>query len=93
MRRKSRRTERSARKQQHHILFHLPCNYAEKFVQYFAVLITSRRLNVKKKLVVIHLHVRNVGRGTRWCSWLRHCAESRKVAGLNPDGQLKFSLT
>jgi hypothetical protein len=23
--------------------------------------------------------------GTRWCSWLRHCATSRKVAGSIPD--------
>jgi hypothetical protein len=25
-------------------------------------------------------------RGTEWCSWLRHCATSRKVAGSIPDG-------
>jgi hypothetical protein len=25
-------------------------------------------------------------RGTRWRSWLRHCATSRKVAGSVPDG-------
>jgi hypothetical protein len=25
-------------------------------------------------------------RGTRWRSWLRHCATSRKVAGSIPDG-------
>jgi hypothetical protein len=24
--------------------------------------------------------------GTRWCSWLRHRATSRKVAGSIPDG-------
>ena len=23
---------------------------------------------------------------TRWCTWLRHCATSRKVAGSIPDG-------
>jgi hypothetical protein len=23
-------------------------------------------------------------KGTRWCSWLRHCATSRKVAGSIP---------
>ena len=28
----------------------------------------------------------NVSRGTRWRSWLRHCATSRKVAGSIPDG-------
>ena len=26
------------------------------------------------------------GGGTRWRSWLRHCATSRKVAGSIPDG-------
>jgi hypothetical protein len=25
-------------------------------------------------------------RGMRWRNWLRHCATSRKVAGLIPDG-------
>jgi hypothetical protein len=25
-------------------------------------------------------------RVTRWCSWLRHCTTSRKVAGSIPDG-------
>ena len=25
-------------------------------------------------------------RATRWCSWLTHCATSRKVAGSIPDG-------
>jgi hypothetical protein len=24
--------------------------------------------------------------GTRWCSWLRHCATCWKVAGSIPDG-------
>jgi len=24
--------------------------------------------------------------GTWWCSWLRHCATRRKVAGSIPDG-------
>jgi hypothetical protein len=28
----------------------------------------------------------NSVRGTRWCSWLRHCATSRTVAGSNPGG-------
>jgi len=32
--------------------------------------------------------------GTRWRSWLRHCATSRKVAGSIPDGVSGFfSLT
>jgi hypothetical protein len=29
---------------------------------------------------------------TRWCSWLRHCAISRKVAGLIPDGVRSLNL-
>jgi hypothetical protein len=27
--------------------------------------------------------------GTRWCSWLRHCATNRKVAESNPDGVIR----
>jgi hypothetical protein len=32
------------------------------------------------------VYVLGGGGGTRWCSWLRHCATSRKVAGSIPDG-------
>jgi hypothetical protein len=28
--------------------------------------------------------------GTRWRSWLRHCATSRKVAGSIPDGVIEI---
>ena len=28
--------------------------------------------------------------GTRWRSWLRHCATNRKVAGSIPDGVIGF---
>ena len=28
--------------------------------------------------------------GTRWCSWLRHCATSRKVAGSIADGVIRL---
>jgi hypothetical protein len=31
-------------------------------------------------------------RGTRWRSWLRHCATSRKVAGSIPDGVIEIFL-
>ena len=35
-----------------------------------------------------------MGRGTRWRSWLGHCATSQKVAGSIPDGVIEiFSLT
>jgi hypothetical protein len=30
-------------------------------------------------------HLVSGGGGTRWCSWVRHCATSRKVAGSIPD--------
>jgi len=30
------------------------------------------------------------GKGTRWHSWLGHCATSRKVADLVPDGVVGF---
>ena len=28
--------------------------------------------------------------GTRWRSWLRHCATSRKVVGSIPDGVIRI---
>jgi len=34
--------------------------------------------------------VKMVSGGTRWRSWLRHCATSRKVAGSIPDGVIEF---
>jgi len=38
----------------------------------------------------ISLHTRQ--HCTRWCSWLRRCAISRKVAGSIPDGVIGFFL-
>jgi len=29
--------------------------------------------------------------GTLWCSWLRHCATSRKISGSIPDGVIGIS--
>ena len=40
-------------------------------------------LNVR--CLFCYFQVRHPRRGTRWCSWLRHCATSRKVAGSIPD--------
>jgi hypothetical protein len=37
---------------------------------------------------IYNSHTRTVG--TRWCSWLRHCATSRKVAVSIPDGLIKI---
>ena len=40
------------------------------------------------------LHLTPIYMGTRWSSWLRHCATSGKVAGSIPDGVIgNFSLT
>ena len=39
-----------------------------------------------QSVVRFHATHLNVIPFTRWCSWLRHCATSRKVAGLIPDG-------
>jgi len=34
----------------------------------------------------VHMQTRVVGiNGTRWCSWVRHCATRREVAGSIPD--------
>jgi len=38
-----------------------------------------------KILLLLFIGPRTVG-DTRWRGWLRHCATSRKVAGLIPDG-------
>jgi hypothetical protein len=47
----------------------------------------------KKNIVVYIIEMRSTNMnftvtmwGTRWRSWLRHCATSRKVAGSIPDG-------
>jgi len=37
-------------------------------------------------LVAAFFAVHKTAGGTRWRSWLRHCATSRKVAGSIPDG-------
>jgi hypothetical protein len=53
------------------------------FKEYFTCTVSSfvqyRFLQIFTCTVTSH-------RGIRWCSWLRHCATSRKVAGLIPDG-------
>jgi hypothetical protein len=39
--------------------------------------------------VVSSFYYKDFG-GTQWCSWLRHCATSQKVAGLIPNGVIGF---
>jgi len=43
---------------------------------------TSDYSQISKKLVV----AKSIWKGTRWRSWLTHCATSRKVAGSIPGG-------
>jgi len=43
------------------------------------------RIKLSYLASAIQVHIlRGEERGTRWCSWLRHCATSRKVAGSIP---------
>ena len=48
-----------------------------------AYLNTNKYLLNAAQFITYRLHVQ---RGTRWHSWLRRCATSRKVAGSIPDG-------
>ena len=41
---------------------------------------------------IYYLNYSDSDRGTRWRSWLRHCATSRKVAGSIPDGVIGIFL-
>jgi hypothetical protein len=41
------------------------------------------------RFIIIIIIIIIIG-GTRWRSWLRHCATSRKVAGSIPDGVVGF---
>jgi len=40
-------------------------------------------------IIVYNIHM-TFGRDTRWRSLLRHCATSRKAAGLTPDGVIRI---
>jgi hypothetical protein len=44
--------------------------------------------NIKNKQVSLLLNICRycVQRGIWWCSWLRHCTTSQKIAGSIPDG-------
>ena len=55
------------------------CNLMHVFM--YVVMLTSRGAQVSAGIL---RDMRNWG--TRWRSWLRHCATSRKVAGSIPDG-------
>ena len=42
-------------------------------------------------VVCVHNGMASI-KGTRWRSWMRHCATSRKVAGSIPDGVIDIIL-
>jgi len=50
------------------------------------IIITTNMYQMHIGLYFIYNVVNGKGKGTRWCSWLRHWATSRKVAGSIPDG-------
>ena len=62
--------------------------YADICAFRFVANVRSGHLQAGYTIVPISLfNVRTaVNRGTRWRSWLSHCATSRKVAGSIPDG-------
>jgi len=52
----------------------------------------ARNFNNIESLHRINVAYSSKSRGTRWRSWLRHCATSRKVAGSIPDYIIKIFL-
>ena len=48
----------------------------------------NQYVSLKDWLSLSNEHIVNIQKdwGTRWRSWLRHCAASRKVTGSIPDG-------
>jgi hypothetical protein len=64
--------------------YYTPCNENHFPSVYFV----NQPLHVSDIFVAHHQEVYSiytVYQGTRWRSWLRHCATSRKVAGSIPD--------
>ena len=50
--------------------------------------------NLKRQCDLCNLfHSNTRSGGTRWCSWLRQCATSQKVAGSIPDGVIGIFFT
>ena len=54
--------------------------------------VASRYTNYATRPTIFHIYTSNLHEdqesvwGTRWCSWLKHCTKSRKIAGSIPDG-------
>ena len=81
------------------LAIHYLCLSPSLLLRFITVLITKKPVEYYKQKTVIcyklvaPLHsvplityIPADGGGTRWRSWLRHCATSRKVAGSFPDG-------
>jgi len=46
-----------------------------------------KQKNALIEYIYIYIYIYGI---TRWRSWLRHCATSRKVAGSIPDGAIEI---
>jgi len=47
-------------------------------------------ISINRTLVYYNTEYLEVDWGTRWRSWLRHCATNRKVVGSIPDGVMEI---
>ena len=59
----------------------------ETFIVSFTVLLVENELKWPYSAAVVRFSIciSHLIGGTQWCSWLRHCATSRKVAGSISD--------
>ena len=63
------------------------CDWQLSFVWLLLLIAVDRPLSTSwQSFVSWSCNVLYPWGGTRWCSWLRHCARSRKVTGSIPDG-------
>ena len=53
---------------------------------YFHFFASSQRSTIADIPYTIYSYIPNLSTYQWWCSWLRHCATSRQVAGSIPDG-------
>ena len=74
--------------QQTTALWKLIWNHSNIFMQKRYLILSKFVSIILKKIKSIVAN--NQIRGTRWSSWLMHCATSRKVASSIPDGVIEF---
>ena len=65
----------------------------QKYIRYLiAYIIILKKVKAYHILLRHLLYYKKAAKCTRWCSWLRHCAASRKVASSIPDGVIEIIL-